>query len=101
MGKNIEKIIKNLTSKYWLAKSRYIHYYDKYAIDEKAILLESQHGHEFNGNIFALAKYLSSDIKYADFSIYLSCNSNFTEEFEEKINYYNLDNIKIVTTSTK
>lgn len=84
MEKNIEKIIKNLTSKYWLAKSRYIHYYDKYAIDEKAILLESQHGHEFNGNIFALAKYLSSDIKYADFSIYLSCNSNFTEEFEEK-----------------
>ena len=38
--------------KFTLPKLRYTHYFKKLKIDEKAILLESQHGTEFSGNMF-------------------------------------------------
>lgn len=96
--KKAKKLIKN---PYWRAKCKYIKYFDKLAIDEKAILIESQHGDEFNGNVFYIVKYLRSSEKYKDFKVYLSCKLNKVDIFEQKLKTYGIENVIIVILSSK
>ena len=63
----IKKLIKffKRTSfyKFWLytwPKRQYTKWFRKLPINEKAILLEAQHGTEINGNLFYLAKELAT-----------------------------------------
>jgi hypothetical protein len=44
--------------KYKWPKTRYIKWYKRLPIDDKKILLESQHGSEISGNMFYLIKEL-------------------------------------------
>ena len=39
------------------SKFKYIKYFDKLPIDEKTILVESQHASEFNGNVFYISRF--------------------------------------------
>ena len=48
----LKRVKKKAEDKYFRARSRYIRYYDTLPIDDKCILLESQHGANINGNIF-------------------------------------------------
>lgn len=73
MAVDLKRVRKLLKDPYWLGKSAYAKYYDKLPIDDKVILLESQHGKEFNGNIFRIAQYLGTDPQYQDYKIYLFC----------------------------
>ncbi len=52
-------------------KTRYLHYYETFAVDEHIIMLQSQHGSNLNGNIFYLAKELNSNPDYRDFHVYV------------------------------
>ena len=47
-----------LKNPYWRAKKKYTTYFDTLPIDERAILVESQHGSEMDGNVFYILKYL-------------------------------------------
>lgn len=94
------KIAAKMSDVWWRAKARYADYYDKLAIDERCILIESQHGQEMNGNVFYILKYLSQSEKYKDFKIYLCARGGRVKEFEKVLAFYGLTNIRITVLSS-
>ena len=61
------KVRKKFKDPYWVAKNKYITYYEQLPIDEKVILLESQTATKISGNLFYILKYLLTDEKYVLF----------------------------------
>lgn len=57
---------------FYLAKHKYTKQIEKLPIDSNAILIESQHGKEMDGNVFYLIKELTTNPQYKGFNIYLS-----------------------------
>lgn len=68
----------------------YKKYSKKEMINSKAILLDSQHGDNLNGNMFYLLKQLLNDSKYSDFTVYLVYRTEKKSDFLEKLDFYNL-----------
>ena len=102
-----ENFMKNFRKKpiykwfvYKLPKMRYTRYLKKLSIDEKAILLESQHGKEINGNIFYLLKELASSENYKGYKIYLSCRQGNKKKFEKVLSKYGIKGVNLVIVST-
>ena len=101
MGTTIRKTLNRISNPYWRAKYKYIKYVDKMPIDDKMILLESQHGKEFNGNIFSMAKYLCSAEEYKEYKVYLSAAKSRVNSFKKKAEEYGIKNLNFVILSTK
>lgn len=83
-----------------LPKLRYIHYFKKLKINDKAILLESEHGSKTDGNIFYILKYLTSSEKYADYSIYISCRQGNAEQLLTLFDNYGIKGVIPVVVSS-
>lgn len=76
--------------------------YIKYAKDpiwQKAVLLDSQHGNDINGNMFYLLKELQ-ETAYADFDVYVTVDPIRKEEFEKKIKFYGFSRCKLVVMNS-
>lgn len=81
-------------------KKKYIDYINKYPVDEKAILLESQHGGSIGGNIFALLKELCENPSYEEYTIYLSCYKSLLQSRRKFLKEYGLDErVQLVSTA--
>lgn len=96
MFKTIKKACAKLNDKFWRAKQDYIKYYDELPLDEKAILLESEHGKKLDGNIFYSLRYLATDKKYRDYKIYLSSMGRHMKRFREFLEGHGINNVHIV-----
>ncbi len=96
MLNGIKKLRALFCDDYWKAKQKYIDYYEKLPIDEKAILLESEHGKKIDGNIFYLVRYLASSEKYKDYKIYLSSVGRNVTKFEAFLDSHGINNVSIV-----
>lgn len=70
----IKKTIKKICSKPFLAKCRYIKYYESLAINENQIILESQHGSIIDGNIYYILKELTQNETYKEFEVFVVAN---------------------------
>ena len=79
----------------------YMKYYYKHPINDKMILIDSQHGNDINGSMFYLIKELRSNSKYKDYNVYLGVNKKRVNEFENKLEFYNINNVNLVLTGTK
>ena len=79
--KLVRKARKLMKDKFWRAKQNYIGYYEKLPLNEKAILLESEHGKKLDGNIFYLVRYLATSEKYKDYTVYLSAMGRNLRKF--------------------
>lgn len=86
--------------RFTLPKLRYTHYFKTLKIDEKAILLESQHGTEISGNMFYLIKELVNNKDYDSYKIYVSCRLGTKEKFEEMFEKYGIDRAEFLVLST-
>ena len=75
----------------------YIKSLKKLPIDDKAILLESQHGGEISGNIFYTLKELSSDKDFASYTLYLSCKPGCKDKIKNILDTYGIKNVRLVT----
>ncbi|MBR1921175.1 MAG: CDP-glycerol glycerophosphotransferase family protein [Kiritimatiellae bacterium] len=76
VGKAVGKLEgwwKKFRNPYWRALCRYHEQYRRNCIDEKAILLESQHGKEFAGNVFRIVQYLATSEEYAGYKLFVTC----------------------------
>ena len=98
--KDFKKARKLLKDRYWLAKSKYPGYVRKLPLEEKRILLESEHGKKLDGNIFYILKYLSSAPEYADYEIYLSSIGRNMKRFREFLQAHGIDRVKTVMLAT-
>ena len=93
------KEIKTKIKKGLFRKKRYIRFRETCPIDEKAILLESQHGGVVGGNIFAIMKELCNNPEYADYTIYLACFESRLEGRYALLRHHGLlERVKVVST---
>lgn len=92
----IKKFRKLMKDQFWRARQDYTHYYEDLPIDEKAILLESEHGKKINGNIFYLVKYLASAEEYKDYKIYVSSMGRNMRAFRAFFAEHQIKNVSIV-----
>lgn len=95
----LNKVIRKLKNHY-LAKCNYIKYYAKYSVIENHILLESQQGKEYGGNIYYLIKELVSKSEYQDYKIFLSVIESKIEEAQEFYKMRNIENVVFIKTNT-
>ena len=98
--KKMQKIFKKVI-KYDKNGKKYIKYYHKLPIDDKVILIDSQHGNDINGNMFYIIKELDGNSSYNDYKIYLGVEKNRTAEFKSKLEFYNITKVNLVQNKTK
>ncbi len=93
------KLSRILTLSWWAAL-KYIKYYEKLKIDEKAILLESEHGKKVNGNIFYMLRYMAGSDKYSDYKLYLSCLSENKRQIREFLSNHGILGVELVVVES-
>lgn len=86
---------------YYLARMKYPKYYRNLPIDEKMILLESQHGRELNGNIFYVLKELAENPQYKQFNLYFTVIASKFNQFRSRLDEMGLNHVKLVILSTQ
>lgn len=96
-----KKIWRNFRDPWWRAKRKYMKYFDSMAIDDHAILLESQHGKEINGNVFYMIRYMAQSEKYRDFKIYLSVRGAKVKAFRSVLDFYGIRNVNLTVLSSE
>ena len=92
--------IEGLTNSERFIGKKYLKYL-KHPIDEKSILLNSQQGDNINGNMFYILKELLKNETYADYKIYVAYKYGKKESFQEKLQNYNLNKLKLIEVNTK
>ncbi len=85
-----------MKDQFWRAKQNYVKYYEELPIDEKAILLESEHGKKVNGNNFYLVRYLATSEDYRDYKIYVSSMGRNMKTFQAFFAEHGIENVSIV-----
>ena len=85
-----------MNDKFWRAKQDYIKYYNELPLDEKVILLESEHGKKLDGNIFYLIKYLATSPKYKDYKIYVSAMGRNLRPFRAFLKSHQITRVSLV-----
>ncbi len=105
MNKQLLKKLKKMKLRdiftYYLPRLRYPHYYKKLPIQEKAVLLESQHGTGMQGNMFYMLRTLATDPTYADYTLYLSCRENNRKQFRAMLDSNGMERVQLVAVSTR
>ncbi len=101
MVKKVLSKLKNNKLIKWTASllpcATYIKSLKKRPIDEKAVLLESQHGGEISGNIFYILKELASNREFSSYKLYLSCKAGSKEKIKNILDTYGIKNVSLVT----
>ncbi|SFJ62880.1 CDP-glycerol glycerophosphotransferase [Terrisporobacter glycolicus] len=95
--KKIRKCFKKLS----FNKMKYRKYIKDLPINEKSILLESQHGRTYNGNMYYLLKELLTNSSYKDYDIYFTVKESNKNNIFKALEKYNLDNFKTVSIYSK
>ena len=93
----IRQAIVKLRNYYFRSRSHYVKYYDELPIDERCVLLESQHGTEVNGNIFYIIQYLASQSDFNDWKLYVPSWIRHRKKIEKILATYHIKNIRVVT----
>ena len=78
----------------------YTHVYEKLSILPNDILLESKHGEDIAGNIFALLKELSKD-KYKNYNVKLAVNPSCKSVFRKLLERYGIKNVTMIDIFSK
>lgn len=97
----VKRAYEKMRNPWWRAKFRYAEIFKKSAIDDRLILLESQHGKELNGNIFHIAKYLSENPAYAGFRIVVSARGGTRSAFRKKLDEHGCSNVALTTLASE
>jgi len=80
---------------YSRAGNSFIKAYKSKPISEKAILINSQHGDNLNGNMFYILKALCKDSRFSDYKIGIAYKKDKKEKFQELLEGYGLNNSNI------
>ena len=75
---------------------RFQRLYDSLDIDEHSVFIQSQQGKDINGNMFYLIKEMLTNEEYKDYKIYIGVVREKIEEFETKLDFYNLYDYTLV-----
>lgn len=84
---------------YYFAKIRYARYLDTLPLDDGAILLESQHGSQYNGNVFYLLRELVGG-DYDGLRVYLSVRASRQARAREFLDAHGLEAVRLTVLSS-
>lgn len=85
----------------YFRKKKYIYYLEHCPLEEKTVLLESQHGRSLGGNIAAIARELCSNAAFADYRIVLSCVERQLESRRNFLDTHGMSRIELVNTAKR
>lgn len=91
----MNKIIKNVKNGY-LAKCKYLKYYLDLPIEDNVIVLESQQGKEYQGNVYYIIDELLNKEEYKSFKVFLSVRKNKISEATSFYQGKGMDSLRIV-----
>lgn len=74
---------------------RYAKYVEKYPVDESVILVESKHGDDLAGNMFAILRTLES-AEYEKYQVYLSVKPKVIDKINKRLDQYGMKQVKLV-----
>ncbi len=86
-----------LKSRYFRARCHYIQFYECFPIQEKCILLESDHGKKINGNIFYILQYLCENEKFRDWEIFVSSTAKSRKSIRALLDSYGFNQVQLIT----
>lgn len=78
----------------------YTHLYEKLAVDDRLILLESKHGEDVAGNIFAFLKELSKN-EYDDYKVLLAMVPEYKKKYKTLLSRYDINNVNMIDIFSK
>jgi len=78
----------------------YTHAYEKLGVVPENILLESKHGEDIAGNIFALLKELSRE-KYGGYKVMLAVQPSLKPAFKKLLDRYGIKNVNMIDIFTR
>jgi len=93
MFKVAKKFFRLMKDQFWRAKQEYLKYYRELPIDDKIILLESEHGKKLDGSIFYIIKYLATGDKYQDYKIYVTSLGRNLRRFKQFMTEHGIENV--------
>lgn len=92
-----------LVRKLWrglLQRKRYVAYVENFAVQKNVVLLESQHGRAFDGNIFAVAKELAKKEEYKHLTLYVSTEPKNKKKFQRLLESEGMERIRLLSRGT-
>lgn len=78
----------------------YTKVYEKLPVDPRVILLESKHGEDVAGNIFALLKELSRE-EYSQYRVLLSMEQEYIPRYAALFERYDINNVTMLDIRSK
>ncbi len=99
--KKFKKSVKKIINPTFYAKCNYIKYYNKLKVNDKYIILDSQHGKNINGNIYYILKELTSNPKYNNYKIYLVVDKQSKKGIIDLLAKRNILNFEPLVMQTK
>ena len=79
--------------------THFVSRYEHARLDERLLLLESKHGDDLAGNIFALLKCLNRDYR-GKYKIYLTCAKKNKQRFKSLLSEYGIEGVKLTDPRT-
>lgn len=83
-----------------LQRKRYLAYREKFPVDGKTVLLESQHGRSLDGNVYAVLEELCKNEAYGDLTLYVSATSENCNKFCRLLREKGMARVKVVCHGT-
>ena len=81
-------------------KAYYTKMYEKLNINPKDILLESKHGEDVAGNIFAILRELMQE-QYKDYNVYLAMEKEYMDHYGQLLENYGIDRVVMLDIRSK
>ncbi len=78
----------------------YTRMYEKLKVDPKFILLESKHGEDIAGNIFALLKELANE-PYREYKVFLAMVTDYMDQYAQLLENYGIRNVTMIDISSR
>jgi len=100
MWNMMKKAREKLKNPWFRAHSRYIKYYKKLPINSKTILLQSQQGASWNGNLYYILRYLSQDPRFSDYKIYMVSVGRRARPLRKFLVSKGIENIQVVVLAS-
>lgn len=83
-----------------LQRKRYVAYVERLSVDKSVVLLESQHGKELNGNVYAVLTELCRNKAYQGLSLYVTATRENRKKFERQLKDSGLSGVKVLCRGT-
>lgn len=82
-------------------ETKYLKYIKDKNIDQKAILIDSQHGENISGNMFYILKEVYKNKQYKGYKIFVTVTKDKKNKIKDKLDFYGYNNLELIDLKSK